>query len=339
MGIVDYYNNKHILVTGASGLIGSALVRALMSSDSARVTVLGRNRGRLEKAFAAYLCEPRFNILAQDVCDPLDLVLPVDLIFHAAGPMESRVIRERPLDVIRPNIDGTINCLELLRRQKESTARSGRLFLFSSVTVYGNGRSADISVREDQTALSEVLDSVSAPYSQSKRLSEVIVRAYGRQHGIDSVIGRFSTVYGPTPFYPETAFYEFIRKASAGEKIAVLTAGLPRRDNIYIDDAVCGALTVAALGESLEAYNISSNGDLGNFAAVDEIAGIIAAQAGCLPGHAPVSVRLAEDASAARRPGLKLDNSRLKALGWGLGVSLQDGIRRTLEQYDQAVEG
>lgn len=324
------FNNKTILITGATGLIASHIVDKLIDQENVKIIALSRSMEKLRNGFSEYRNNPNFSIIAQDVSEPIIIDEPVDYIFHAAGPMEGRVIRERPMDVINPNINGLINCLEILRKQKNDLGVSGRIVLFSSVTVYGNITDENITVSEEFTRITENLDSISAPYSQSKRMIEVIALAYARQYGIDVVIPRFATVYGATRFIPDTAFFEFIKKGISGEDIILNCTNLPKRDNIYIDDAVDAVLTVAAKGKNMEAYNISSNGDLGNYASIDEIAGIVA-ELVKVYYRKDVKVRFKNESNSSRKPGYKMKNEKLKGLGWEIKVSLVEGIRKTID--------
>ena len=229
------FEGKTVLVTGATGLVGSHIVNEFMQMDNVHVIALSRSEEKLKKVFGKYLEDARFRIIAQNVSEKINSDIgPVDYLFHAASPMEGKIIANYPVDVVSPNLVGTINCLEYLREQKEVKGKSGRLILFSSVTVYGNNTNNDICVKESDTKVADFLDAVNAPYSQSKRMSEVIARAYGKQYGIDIVIARLSTVYGDTCIVPDTAFYEFINKALKRESIIVNSSSAPRRDNIYI---------------------------------------------------------------------------------------------------------
>lgn len=330
---MELYSKKTVLITGATGLIGSHIVDELMSMGDVKVIALSRNRKKLEEGFQDYLINPNFQIKVQDITDPLQFDGPIHYIFHAAGPMESDIIKNFPIDIINPNISGTINCLEFLKKQKDEKKINGRMILFSSVTVYGNNTDQDISVSELDTEVTEILEAVSAPYSQSKRMSEVITLSYIRQFGIDAVISRFSTVYGNTRFIPKTAFFEFIKKGVAGKDITMNSTGLPRRDNVYIDDAVRGVLVVGSSGLTGESYNISSNGELGNYASVDEIAQIIAEISNTQHRRQSMKVLFRTMDDGVRRPGIRLINTKLKKLGWGITVSLCEGIQKTMEDF------
>ena len=330
------FSGKTVLVTGATGLIGSNIVDRLMTMGAVKVIALARNKGKLEKGFAEFIGNENFSAVIQDICAPI--ILPkdvkVDYIFHTAGAMTGEVINNRPLEVIDANLTGTRNCLDLLREQKK-VGYGGRLVLFSSVTVYGNNSNSDRTVTEKDTDIAGTLDVPYAAYAETKRMSEVLALSYCRQYDIDVVIARLSTVYGYTRFPPNTAFYEFIKKALNNENIVLKSSGLPRRDNIYIDDAVNGLLLICKKGTTGDAYNISSNGDLGNFVAVDEIAETVAKVANYEYGKA-VKVKYENTLKQNRGAGVKLDNEKLKGLGLEVELSMEKGIIETIFKYANA---
>ena len=109
-------------------------------------------------------------------------------------------------------------------------------------------------------------------------------------------------------------------------------AGLNKRDNIYVDDVVKGLLLIAAKGLRGEAYNISCNSDLGNYAAIDEIAHTITEVVSQLYNK-KISISYKEPSTAAHPHGIRLDYSKLASLGWRPLVSLFEGIESVLKQY------
>ena len=154
--------------------------------------------------------------------------------------------------------------------------------------------------------------------------------ASDKQFDIDVVMARLSTIYGYCKNIPQTAFFDFINKALSGEDIVLNSSGNPRRDNIYIDDAIDGLITIATKGKSGEAYNISSNGDLDNYASIEEIAEMIANAVSFLRSTPPVNVKIKERMN--RKPGLRLANEKLKEIGWQLKYSHKEGIIATISK-------
>lgn len=321
---------KTILVTGATGLLGSHLVGECLDRG-ARVIALGRRKEKLESCFAKYLDHPDFECIAADVSEfplPED---PIDYVFHAAGPIERTVIEKTPLQVIEPNVFATKRLLDMLYGQKKTLGISGRMVVFSSSTVYGSpNMRREGAVAEQDTEFTEGLDSYNAPYSQSKRMAEVLARAYWKQFGVDVVIGRFGYLYGYNTHHAMTAFFEFMDRASHGEPIIIHSTRLARRDNIYVSDAVSGLLTIALKGQPGETYNISANAQEGNYAAVDEMANIMAELAG-------PPVRVVSDGPIEHLPGLILDNRKLGDLGWSLQTDIKSGIAAVFEEYKRNV--
>lgn len=198
---MSFLDEKNVLITGASGLICSHLVENIINHSNANIYVLGRSLTKLQTAFSKYDQE-RIHYLAQNVSDELLIGKRVDYIFHGAGPIDGATIRNYPMDVISPNMQGLINCCELIKRQNLEYGTQCRLIVFSSATVYGNPAGVDSKVTEENTCNALGLNSVNAPYSESKRMAEVIARAMATQYGIDAVIVRFSYVYGSTDFPP-----------------------------------------------------------------------------------------------------------------------------------------
>lgn len=327
------FENKTVLITGATGLLGSHLVKKLLEIEECQVVALGRKLAKLQEVFNDYHGVEKLTLMEGDVAEEMPQIDGgIDFIFHAASPIAGELIRNYPVSVIKPNIIGTINCLEFLKLQEEKIGKKGSMVIFSSATVYANTTDSDYVASEEKTSVADTLDAINAPYSESKRMAEVIARSYYKQYGVDVKIARFSYLYGYTKQAPSTAFYEFINKSLQGENLLLNSNGAPRRDNIYVDDAIDGLLCLCEKGNAGESYNISSGGDKGNYAAIDEIAFTIASVANNCVKDANIKVSFREE-SQSRKSGMILDNAKMRALGWEIRYSLCEGIEKTLKAY------
>ena len=110
----------NVVVTGATGLIGSKLVNKLMDFTDYNVIAVSRSEDKLKQLFDKYSEEPRFHYYAQDLSISFDFdeitkkkfVGDIDFIYHAASPISGETIQKFPSDVIKSNLFSTINFLE-----------------------------------------------------------------------------------------------------------------------------------------------------------------------------------------------------------------------------------
>ncbi len=332
---METFEGKKILVTGATGLIGSHIVELLLQAPRTSVIALSHSKEKLQQCFQQYLNNNRLTLMAQDVSKKIKANNhKIDYIFHAAGPISGNIVKNYPLRVIMPNVLGMINCCDLLVEQEKHYGHNGRIVVFSSETVYGHNESANHSVIEDETDLTDKLSAANSAYSQSKRMAEVLAQSYLKEKGIDVVIVRLGYVYGHTKFVPNTAFYEFINKAINGENIVFNNTKFLKRDNIYVTDAVNGIFTVCLTGLNGQAYNVSSNAEGDNYASIAEMAQIIAdvVNKDCLATNNAVKVIQKDGLNITNEPGIMLNNNKLKALGWNIKVNLHEGIEETIRR-------
>lgn len=306
----DIFDNKRILVTGATGLLGSNLIRRLLAMNSQSIIAVGRSMSKLESVLGD--CGKKVTLMQHDIAHSLPSGIgQIDYIFHAAGPIGGKAIIETPADVVLSNVMGTINCLEYLKSQNEK----GVFVAFSSATVASYKCNEDSSFDETETQLTNSLDAVYSPYTESKRMVEVLSNSYFRQYGVPILVGRFSYVYGFSKSMPQTAFFEFIQNAINGEDIVMTNPVDEKRDNIYVDDAIDGLLRICEEGKYGEAYNISSNGELGNFASMVDIARVIVAIQNAKTPNKPIQLILKKE--PIKKPGIMLNNSKLAKLRGG----------------------
>lgn len=325
------FKDKRVLVIGASGLIGSNLVEELLKQQ-ANVVAMGRNKNKLEEVFSCCSNKERLSFCEGNIVLGLDPELGYfDYVFQAASPISGAEIKACPIDTIDANLQGVRNCLDYLKTMRDKAGKSGRLIVFSSATVYGNADNNTISFKEENTNNGENLSAPAIAYSESKRMIEVIAGAYVKQYDLDVCIIRPSYVYGYTYNMPNTAFYEFIKKALNGEDIVINADRMAKRDNIYVKDAVSGIIKVAVSGTKGEAYNISTNGEGNNYLSACEMAEIIK-DCVCTEFDKNISVIYSKQ-KCESTPGVLLKNDKLKSLGWDMKTDAKTGIYETIKEY------
>lgn len=321
---IDALNGKRVLITGATGLIGSFMVDALNRLNAAHggsveIYAAGRSEAGMRARFGAMMDGPRFHYVPYDATQTVTLGFEPDCVVHAATSAHPMAYATDPVGTMQANLLGVMRLLEALRAQGH-----GRLLMLSTGEVYGENPALETGFSEDDHGW---VDSMSprACYPESKRAAETLCVSYAAQYGVDALAARLCHVYGPT-FTPSNsrADAQFIRKALAGENIVMKSAGSQVRSFCHVADAVSALLTLLLRGETARAYNVANPGSV---ASIREYAETLADVAG-------VKV-VFETAGALERSGYTrvtravLNPARLEALGWKPRYSLREGLEQT----------
>lgn len=254
----DGMNGKTILITGATGMIGSCLIDALAvwnskNTEPCHIVALSRSEASAKKRFSYCWEEPWFRYIQQDVCSaPNNWPEKVDYVIHAASNADPRSFAKAPVDTLLANVIGTENLL------KHGTQHGMKRFLYvSSGEMYGQPDAQQHDFVEDYCG--PVDHSVArACYPAGKRAAEVLCQSYISQYGADAVIVRPCHIFGPTMTGSDSrAVSEFLRNAARGENIGMKSAGLVERSHCYVVDAANAIFKVLLWGECGNAYNIA----------------------------------------------------------------------------------
>jgi CDP-glucose 4,6-dehydratase len=310
-------SGRSVLVTGAYGLLGGWLVKALLEAGD-EVTVLRRDEVAGSPLLAMGL-EPLVRVVHGDVCDrPLiERSLAeheIQDVFHLAAQTIVPTANHSPLSTFETNIRGTWLLLEACRRHGAE-----RVVVASSDKAYGP--SAQLPYRE-HFPLAPIY-----PYDVSKAATDLLARSYWHTWQLPVAVTRFANLYGGGDINASRLVPEAVSAALAGRAPVVRSDGSPERDFLYVEDAVAAYVAISAAigrGEGLgEAFNAGG----GEPHRVLDVVELICRLAGS--GVRP-------DVRGSGTPSGEIDRqwvdfSKLRGLtGWEPQVPLQDGLRRTI---------
>ncbi len=319
--------NGSIMLSGATGLIGSFLVDVIMEKNkteglNCRIYALTRNTERAKARFFRHLDDPRLIFVPYDVKDPLEKDEPrsIRYVLHLASNTHPLQYAADPIGTITTNIIGLQHMLEF------AAAHDTLRFAFaSSNEIYGENR-GDTELFDEQYCGYIDCNTMRAGYPESKRCGEALCQAYRKQKGMDIVIPRLTRSYGPTMLPADSkAISQFIKKGVAGEDIVLKSAGTQYYSYQYMADSVSGLLTVLLCGEDGEAYNIAeAHSDITLKALADIIADI--------NGKKVIFEKpdATEASGYSRATKARLDGQKLSLLGWKPFYDIRGGLERTI---------
>lgn len=324
----DKLRGKSIMLSGATGLIGSFLVDVILEkniTDNLNCTVyaLGRDEEKARARFSRFADDSHLNFIPYDVKYPLirDDLGTVNYILHLASNTHPMLYATDPIGTITTNIIGLQNLLEFA-----AAHRCDRFIFASSNEVYGENRGDAELFDEDYCGYINC-NTLRAGYPESKRCGEALCQAYKSQKDLDVCVARLTRSYGPTMLMSDTkAVSQFIKKGVAREDIVLKSEGTQYYSYTYTADAVSGLLWILLAGESGEAYNIA---DISGDITLKDLASIIAEMNGKkVVFELPDAVEAAGYSKATKA---RLDGSKIRALGWKPMYDIKTGIERTVK--------
>ena len=321
----DQLKGKTVLVTGATGLIGVSLVRALLAIGDIKVIALVRN---VEKAKSIYgdKIGQFLKLHVADVVDKIKIEEAVDYIFHCASITASKVMIEKPVETLLTSVEGTKNILNLAWEK-----RCASVVYVSSMEVYG-AFDESREVGEETLGYIDPLK-VRSNYPESKRLCENLCVAYCSEFGVPVKIARLAQTFGAGILPGENrVFAQFARSAIKGEDIVLHTKGLSEGNYCYTRDCVTGLLTILLKGTDAAAYNVSNPAA---HTTIVEMAVLVAEK--IAGGKIKVVFDIPQDNAFgyAADTKMKLNSDKLQALGWKPEVGLEEAYQRMINEMRQ----
>lgn len=303
------------LVTGGAGFIGSHLCERLLS-EGHYVDCLDNLLTGREINIQHLKQNPKFRFLKQDVLSDLPSEIQAEYVFHFASPASPPKYQKYPVETLLVNTLGTYRLLEKSRSWNAS-------FMFASTSeIYG-----DPLVHPQPESYWGNVNPVGerACYDESKRAGESFVSTYRRMFNLNSRIIRIFNTYGPRMDIDDgRVITNFIREYLHAEPYTIQGDGSQTRSFCYISDMIEGIMTIFNHPETNgEIFNIGSTEEINVINLLDIFQKITkyTGNVRYLP--------LPPDDPFRRRP----DVSKMNQFGWRANVSIEDGLKKTLEYF------
>ena len=312
----ELFNNLKgsvILITGATGLIGSMLIKTFLAANqkfALEMRIVGQIRNE-KKARAIY------GELYPAVEFVSDIHVKCDHIIHTLAPTASKFFIEHPVETIKTSVESTMEILEVAKENKASVV------YLSSMEQYGVPYESGQMMTEDKIGVIDHLN-IRSSYSESKRLCECLCASYAAEYGVDVKIARLSQTFGAgVPLTDNRMPMQFARAVVDGRDIVLHTKGNSLSNFIYLTDAITGILAILEKGTRGEAYNICNDAETRSVRGIAEMVAKEIAN-----GEISVQIEKKENMGYAPDVTMYLDSGKLRKLGWEAKVGMTEAYRR-----------
>ena len=316
---------SNILVTGATGLVCSAIVDFLLILNDTvnagiKIFMAARSEEKAKIRFGDKMERADVIFVAYDALKEINWEYNLYYIIHGASPANPALYVKQPVETMLANIDGLNHILDFAKIYK-----SRRVLFVSSSEVYGQKDNSAPYGENDYGYVD--ITNPRACYPCAKRACETLSVAYYDEYGVDSVTVRLGHVYGPTATKSDTrASSQFFYDVIDGHDIVMKSSGLQRRSYCYVVDCVSAILTVLMEGEAATAYNVSNSKSVVTIRELAEMIALASDKKIIYENPSDVEVKgynLMNNSS--------LDSTRIEKLGWKGQFDLRTGVTHTLQ--------
>ncbi len=325
--------NKHIIITGGAGFIGSHVVRLFVTRypdyriiNLDKLTYAGNLENLKDIEDAPNYVFEHGDIVDEAFVNGLFEKYPVDGVIHLAA--ESHVDRSitDPMAFVRTNVIGTCNLLNAAKNAWKGNYEGKRFYHVSTDEVYG----------ELHDPSEFFLESTSydprSPYSASKASSDHFVRAYHNTYGLPVVISNCSNNYGPNHF-PEKLIPLMINNIRNKKPLPVYGKGENVRDWLFVKDHARAIDVIYHEGKNGDTYNIGGNNEWKNIDLVHLLIKLMDKKLGNPEGESTQLITYVTD-RAGHDLRYAIDATKLMTeLGWSPSVTFEEGLAQTVEWY------
>ena len=333
----DSYQNKTILVTGATGLIGSNLIRTLLYANHQRnlnmhVTGLVRNEEKARRIMGDLMNDSALTILKKDLlevsAEDVEASGRPDYIFHTAAVTTSKLLVQQPVEAIEGAVLGTGRILRLA-----ADCGCSSVVYLSSMEMYGTA-SVEL-VKENDLGYINPLN-VRSNYPESKRMCENMCAAYASEYHVPVKIARLSQTFGPGILPGENrVFAQFARSVMNGQDIVMHTKGLSEGNYCYLREAIAALMILLVKGKDGEAYNIVNESTHTTIAAMAEM---LCNEFGNGKSKVVFDIPESNVFGYAADAKIRLSGEKMRNLGWTPVIGLKEMYSRMMQSMQEEKE-
>ncbi|HLQ59041.1 MAG TPA: UDP-glucuronic acid decarboxylase family protein [Gemmatimonadales bacterium] len=308
-----------VLVTGAAGFLGSHLVDRFLAAGH-RVLGMDNHLTGNPANLAHVANHPNFEFRRQDVTTFIEVDGALDGVLHFASPASPVDYLKLPIQTLKVGALGTHKALGL------AMAKQARFLLASTSEVYG-----DPQVHPQPESYWGNVNPVGprGVYDEAKRFAEALTMAYHRYHGLDTRIVRIFNTYGPRMRpHDGRVVSNFIVQALRREPLTLYGDGSQTRSFCYVDDLIEGIIRLFERGSS-DPTNIGNPHEFTVRQLAERVLALTGSRSKIVARPLPV------DDPQVRQP--DISHAR-ETLGWEPTVSLDEGLRRTIEYFRDVVK-
>ena len=310
-------SKETVFVTGATGVIGSMLVKKLLSQKY-KVVCLVRNEDKARRLLGsnADLC-----LIVGDVTKENIINEDIDYIIHAASQTSSKAFVQEPVETMMVAIQGTRNMLELARDKKVKS-----FVYLSTMEIYGTPQTDEKISEQHGTNIDTM--TVRSSYPESKRACESLCQGYYSEYGVPIKVLRLTQTFGHAiDYFDGRVFAEFARCKIEKRNIILHTEGKTKRSYLSSSDAVEAILTVMLKGKDGEAYNVANEE---TYCSIYEMAKLVAGT------DIDVEIQVDnENHGYAPELHMNLDTRKIQNLGWAPNHNLNDMFGQLIMEMNE----
>lgn len=321
------FTDRTFFITGATGLVGSILVKALIHANDKYqlnngVIALVRS---VEKAHTIFEGYQGISYSVGDVRDTISYNGQVDYIVHAASETKSLNMIKQPVETLWTALNGTKNLLDFAKDKKVK-----KMVYLSSMeafgTVEGEGRTS-----EDKLGFID-LSKVRSCYPESKRMAENMCVCYNAEYGVPVTIARLAQTFGAgVPSTDTRVFAQFAHSVIGNTDIVLHTTGESCGNYVYTADAATAIFRLLRNGAVGECYTVANED---SSMKIKEMAELVANRIAGGKIHVIIDIPEGMQFGYAADVKLRLDSSKIQKLGWNPVINLEESYRRLIRYWE-----